>query len=65
MSKQKVCYFIATRDHGLEIGRENPFRTQKQSPGAPHTSIWDFVISFMFYNGIGAIQVIVKQDFFK
>lgn len=33
--------------------------------GVPHTSIWDFVISFLFYNGIGGkAHVLVKDSFF-
>jgi 1-acyl-sn-glycerol-3-phosphate acyltransferase len=33
--------------------------------GAPHTSAWDFVISYLFYNSIGGkAYVMVKKDFF-
>ena len=66
MSKQKVCAFIATRIMGWKlVGKPIPV-PKCIILGAPHTSIWDFVISFLFYNGIGGhAKVIVKQDFFK
>jgi len=33
--------------------------------GAPHTSVWDFVISLLFYTGIGGkASVLVKKEFF-
>ena len=33
--------------------------------GAPHTSIWDFIISYIYYSGVGGKAVVlVKKDFF-
>ena len=33
--------------------------------GAPHTSFWDFIISFLFYTGIGGnASILVKKEFF-
>lgn len=33
--------------------------------GAPHTSIWDFVISYLYYESIGGnCKCMVKKDFF-
>lgn len=33
--------------------------------GAPHTSAWDFVISWLFYSSIGALaNTLVKKEFF-
>ena len=33
--------------------------------GAPHTSVWDFVVSVLFYNAIGGqAAVMVKKEFF-
>lgn len=33
--------------------------------GAPHTSAWDFVISWLFYTSIGGkSSVLIKKDFF-
>lgn len=33
--------------------------------GVPHTSIWDFVISYLYYTSVGGqAHIIVKQDFF-
>ncbi len=34
--------------------------------GVPHTSAWDFVISFLYYHSMGATAyVLVKKSFFK
>lgn len=34
--------------------------------GVPHTSAWDFVISFLYYRSMGATAyVLVKKSFFK
>ncbi len=34
--------------------------------GAPHTSVWDFVISYLFYASVGGhAKVMIKKDFFK
>ncbi len=33
--------------------------------GAPHTSAWDFVISYLYYTSLGAVaNVLVKKEFF-
>ncbi|MCL1974218.1 MAG: 1-acyl-sn-glycerol-3-phosphate acyltransferase [Bacteroidetes bacterium] len=33
--------------------------------GAPHTSVWDFIISVLFYNAIGGkASILVKKEFF-
>ncbi|MCY1722176.1 1-acyl-sn-glycerol-3-phosphate acyltransferase [Prolixibacteraceae bacterium Z1-6] len=33
--------------------------------GAPHTSAWDFVISWLFYTSIGGLaNVLIKKEFF-
>lgn len=34
--------------------------------GVPHTSAWDFIISYLYYNSMGATaNVMVKKSFFK
>ncbi len=34
--------------------------------GVPHTSAWDFVISYLFYTGLGGkANVLIKKEFFK
>lgn len=34
--------------------------------GVPHTSAWDFVISYLFYTQFGAVaHVMIKKEFFK
>ena len=33
--------------------------------GVPHTSVWDFVISWLFYTSVGGkANILVKKDFF-
>ncbi len=33
--------------------------------GVPHTSAWDFVISFLFYTGLGGkANILIKKEFF-
>lgn len=65
MSKQAVCKFIATRIMGWTLVGQPAPEDQCIILGAPHTSIWDFVISFFFYNGIGGhARVAVKSEFF-
>lgn len=34
--------------------------------GAPHTSVWDFVISYLYYASVGGnAKVMIKKGFFK
>ncbi len=34
--------------------------------GVPHTSVWDFVISYLYYTSVGGkAYVMIKKDFFK
>lgn len=34
--------------------------------GVPHTSAWDFVVSYFFYTGLGGkANILVKKEFFK
>ena len=34
--------------------------------GAPHTSIWDFVVAYLFYKSVGGDALcMVKEEFFK
>ena len=65
MIKQKICAFIATRIMGWKlIGKPIPV-PKCIILGVPHTSMWDFVISYLFYNGIGGkANVLVKSDVF-
>lgn len=33
--------------------------------GVPHTSAWDFVISYLYYTSVGGIaNIVIKKDFF-
>ncbi|HNR27999.1 MAG TPA: 1-acyl-sn-glycerol-3-phosphate acyltransferase [Bacteroidales bacterium] len=65
MIKQKICAFIATRIMGWKlIGKPIPV-PKCIILGVPHTSMWDFVISFLFYTGIGGnAKILVKSDVF-
>src|SRR5574344_1413512 len=34
--------------------------------GVPHTSIWDFIISYLYYTSVGGkASVMIKKEFFK
>lgn len=34
--------------------------------GAPHTSIWDFIIAFLYYSSVGGkARIMIKKEFFK
>ena len=66
MSTQKICHFIVTRIMGWKlIGQPVP-DPKCIILGAPHTSMWDFVVSYLFYTAIGGkANIIVKSDVFK
>lgn len=65
MSKQSVCRFIATKVMGWTLVGEPVKEPKCILLGAPHTSIWDFVIAFLFYTAIGGNpRIIVKSQFF-
>lgn len=62
--KQSICKFL------LKLlgwkAMEPPIEEPKGIIlGVPHTSVWDFVISWLYYNGIGGkAYVMVKKEFF-
>lgn len=34
--------------------------------GVPHTSIWDFVISYFYYTSVGGVaHTMIKKEFFS
>ncbi len=62
--KKKVCGFLLRLLGWKSIGAVVP---EKKCIiiGVPHTSAWDFVISYLFYTGLGGkAYVLVKKEFF-
>ncbi len=55
----------------LKLGGWEILGTEAPEPkclllGAPHTSIWDFVVAYMYYQSVGGDALcMVKEDFFK
>ncbi len=63
--KKAICRFIMWLWGWKSIGSVVP---EKKCIiiGVPHTSAWDFVISFFFYTGLGGkANVLIKKEFFK
>ena len=63
--KQSTAKFILNRVLGWK-GQEN-FPTEGKSLmlGVPHTSVWDFVISYLYVRSAGAnICILIKEKFF-
>lgn len=61
---RKFCGFLL-RVLGWKIGE--PLAEEKKCIilGVPHTSIWDFIISYLYYESIGGnARCMVKQEFF-
>ncbi|NCB08888.1 MAG: acyltransferase [Bacteroidia bacterium] len=62
--KQQFCRFMLRtmgwKAHGSVVPEKKCIII-----GVPHTSAWDFVISWLFYNAIGGeANVLVKKEFF-
>lgn len=63
--KKKICYFILVKLMGWKI-MEGPAPEAKCIIlGVPHTSVWDFIVSYLYYSAVGGkAYVIIKGDFF-
>lgn len=62
--KQQFCRFMLRamgwKAHGSVVPEKKCIII-----GVPHTSAWDFVISWLFYNAIGGeANVLIKKEFF-
>lgn len=62
---QKFCKFVLTKVLGWKIG--DPVVPEKKCIilGVPHTSIWDFPISYFYYRSVGGkARIMIKKEFF-
>jgi len=60
----RFCSFLLKRMGWKSIGVPCPV-PKCIILGAPHTSVWDFIVALLFYNGIGGkASVLVKKEFF-
>lgn len=63
---RKFCKWLLTKVLGWEIEEGIPAEKNAILIGVPHTSIWDLVISYLYYQGIGGdAKVMVKKEAFK
>jgi 1-acyl-sn-glycerol-3-phosphate acyltransferase len=61
---EQICKFLLKLAGWKPVGSVIPVRKCIIS-GAPHTSSWDFVISWLFYRSIGGkANVLIKKEFF-
>ncbi|NLA15326.1 MAG: acyltransferase [Bacteroidales bacterium] len=66
MNKQNICAFILTRIMGWKMIGHVVQEPKCIILGAPHTSMWDFVVSYLYYTSLGGkANIIVKSDVFK
>jgi 1-acyl-sn-glycerol-3-phosphate acyltransferase len=62
--KRRFCSFLLKFLGWKRIGTPLPV-PKGIILGAPHTSIWDFFISYLFYTGIGGkASVLIKKELF-
>ena len=64
--KPKTARFLLTRIHGFTMMDETmPPEPKLIMLGVPHSSIWDFVVAWLFARAIGGKpRVMIKQEFF-
>lgn len=62
---RKFCLFVLTKVMGWKyIGGPAP-EAKAIILGVPHTSMWDFIVSYFFYTGIGGnAKVMIKSSMF-
>jgi len=62
--KQRVCSFILKSLGWKSVGSPIP-EPKGIIIGAPHTSIWDYIIAMLFYTSVGGkASVLVKKELF-
>jgi 1-acyl-sn-glycerol-3-phosphate acyltransferase len=62
--KQQLCSFLLKCLGWKSIGTPIP-TPQGIIIGAPHTSIWDFIVAWLFYAGVGGkASILVKKELF-
>ncbi len=63
---QKFCHWFLTKVLGWTAVEGIPTEKNAILIGVPHTSIWDLVISYLYYTGVGGdAKVMVKKEAFK
>lgn len=62
---RKFCLFVLTKVMGWKyIGGPMP-EAKGIVLGVPHTSMWDFVVSYLYYTGVGGkAKVMIKSSLF-
>ena len=62
--KQRLCSFLLKCLGWKSVGSPMPV-PKAIILGAPHTSIWDFIISWLFYTSVGGkASIIIKKELF-
>ena len=63
--KQKTAKFILEKVLGWTGIQNKPKEPKCIIMGVPHTSIWDFVDSYMYYRSLGGYpRILIKEKFF-
>lgn len=62
---RRFCLWILTKVMGWTYSGEVPPEKNAIFIGCPHTSMWDFVVSYTYYTGIGGnAKVMIKKEAF-
>ncbi len=65
MTWRKICAFIATKIMGWTLIGEPVPEPKCIILGAPHTSMWDFIISYLYYTAVGGkAGIFIKSEVF-
>lgn len=63
--KQKFCAFVL-KISGWTIDGDLPPADKCIMLGAPHTTIWDFLLAYLYYAALGgSAKCMVKKEFFR
>lgn len=64
--RRKIAHFIFTRLLGWRAGDGVVPEKKCIILGVPHTSLWDFVMSWLYYTSVGGTaRIMIKKEFFK
>ena len=62
---RKFCKFLLTKVMGWTIDYELVPEDKCIILGVPHTSIWDFIVSYLYYEAIGGTaKCMIKKELF-
>ncbi|MBQ0126850.1 MAG: 1-acyl-sn-glycerol-3-phosphate acyltransferase [Bacteroidales bacterium] len=63
--RAKICRFILCKVLGWTLVGEKPAEEKLIFLAAPHTSIWDFVMGYLFYGAMGGhLTTMIKKEAF-